>query len=230
MKTVQSPTTVMKRSYEIVRLPQSLPIQQCQGTRQLLITTQSPCVHSTCPRKVSGKYLVGLTGTMHVDRMTSERVLSARVRFQWAAPATELPKVPLEQDGFSRLGNIRVSFRYIRRWESLVNYGSMYIPPGFSKMLEWGAFAVLLQHAKPALSKRQHDFMPGRLSTTNLCTWLHTAWSNTSPGSQTGVICTEYSSAFQGINHKVLIHKLNQFCHISNQVFRRCESYLSGRG
>ena len=58
---------------------------------------------------------------------------------------------------------------------------------------------------------------------------LHTAWSNISAGSQTDVIYTDYSSAFQSVNHKLLLHKLKHSFHISDKAFDWCESYLSGR-
>ena len=82
---------------------------------------------------------------------------------------------------------------------------------------------------KPPLSERQHGFVPGRSCATNLATMLHTAWSNISAGSQTDVIYTNYSSAFQSVNHKLLLHKLKHYFHISDKAFDWCESYLSGR-
>ena len=71
--------------------------------------------------------------------------------------------------------------------------------------------------------------MPKRSCSTNLATMLHTAWSNISAGSQTDVIYTDFSSAFQSVNHKLLLHKLKHSFHISEKAFDWCESYLSGR-
>ena len=85
------------------------------------------------------------------------------------------------------------------------------------------------EHGRPVLPERQHGFLPGRSFATNLATMLHTAWSNIAAGSQTDVIYTDYSSAFQSVNHNLLLHKLKQSFHISDKAFDWCESYLSGR-
>ena len=72
-------------------------------------------------------------------------------------------------------------------------------------------------------------FLPGRSYATNLCTMLHTAWTNISAGSQTDVIYTDYSSAFQSVNHILLLHKLKNSYRISDKAFDWIGSYLSGR-
>ena len=110
-----------------------------------------------------------------------------------------------------------------------VNYRSVSLLPIFSKVVERIVFTSLFNHVKPALSDRQHGFMPGRSCATNLCTLLETAWSNISAGSQTDVIYTDYSSAFQSVNHKLLIHKLKYSFHVSDQALNWLTSYLSGR-
>ena len=109
------------------------------------------------------------------------------------------------------------------------NYRSVSLLPIFSKVLERIVFTTLYNHVKPALSDRQHGFMPGRSCATNLCTMLETAWSNISAGSQTDVIYTDYSSAFQSVNHKLLLHKLKFSFHVSDQALNWLKSYLSGR-
>ena len=58
---------------------------------------------------------------------------------------------------------------------------------------------------------------------------LHAAWTNISAGSQTDVIYTDYSSAFQSVNHSLLLHKLNLSYQISDKAFDWIRSYLSGR-
>ena len=91
-----------------------------------------------------------------------------------------------------------------------MNYRSVSLLPLFSKVLERVVFSTLVSHVRPALSCQQHGFMPGRSCITNLGSMLHTAWDNISAGSQTDVIYTDYSSAFQSVNHKLLALKLDK--------------------
>ena len=109
------------------------------------------------------------------------------------------------------------------------NYRSVSLLPIFGKVLERIVFHQLFSHVKPVISDVQHGFMPGRSCATNLCTMLHTAWTNISAGSQTDVIYTDYSSAFQSVNHRLLLHKLKNSYHISGKAFDWIGSYLSGR-
>ena len=75
----------------------------------------------------------------------------------------------------------------------------------------------------------QHGFLPGRSCASNLGTMLHSAWNNVSAGSQTDVIYTDFSSAFQSVNHKLLIQKLKTSFHVADKALAWCESYLAGR-
>lgn len=109
------------------------------------------------------------------------------------------------------------------------NYRSVSLLPLFSKVLEKIVFSELFCHVNPTISDMQHGFFPGRSPATNLCTMLHTAWTNISAGSQTDVIYTDYSSAFQSVNHRLLLHKLKVSYHISDKAFDWISSYLSGR-
>ena len=105
----------------------------------------------------------------------------------------------------------------------------MSLLPLFGKALERVAFTALYDHVKPALSDRQHGFMPGRSCASNLLTMLNNAWNNIAARSQTDIIYTDYSSAFQSVNHKLLLHKLNNYYHLSGNAFEWCNSYLSER-
>ena len=109
------------------------------------------------------------------------------------------------------------------------NFRSVSLLPIFGKVLERIVFLQLFNHVKPVIFDVQHGFMPGRSCATNLCTMLHTAWTNISAGSQTDVIYTDYSSAFQSVNHSLLLHKLKNSYHISGKAFDWIGSYLSGR-
>ena len=161
--------------------------------------------------------------------------ISARVIRECAdeltVPVTKLCKLSLIQGVFPRQwkrANI-VPLHKKGSKSSPLNYRSVSLLPLFGKVLERVVFSALYQHVQPALSDRQHGFMPGRSCASNLLTMLHTAWSNISAGSQTDVIYTDYSSAFQSVNHKLLLHKLKNSYNLSGKAFSWCKSYLSDR-
>ena len=110
-----------------------------------------------------------------------------------------------------------------------MNYRSVSLLPLFSKVLERVVFSTLVSHVRPALSCQQHGFMPGRSCITNLGSMLHTAWDNISAGSQTDVIYTDYSSAFQSVNHKLLALKLEKSYHVTGKALSWLKSYLLER-
>ena len=96
-------------------------------------------------------------------------------------------------------------------------------------MLEKLACDALMQHVRPALSDAQHGFLTGRSCTTNLAVYLRHAWMSVSEGCQTDVVYTDFSAAFQSVNHKLLLHKLQNSFHIEGHTLQWFVSYLSGR-
>ena len=109
------------------------------------------------------------------------------------------------------------------------NYRSISLLPLFGRMLEKLACDALMQHVRPALSDAQHGFLSGRSCTTNLAVYLRHAWMSVSEGCQTDVVYTDFSAAFQSVNHKLLLHKLQNSFHIEGHALQWFVSYLSGR-
>ena len=110
-----------------------------------------------------------------------------------------------------------------------LNYRSVSLLPLFSKVLEKVVFNTLIRHVRPALSCQQHGFLAGRSCVTNLGTMLHKAWENITAASQTDAIYTDYSSAFQSVNHQLLILKLERSYHVNGKALAWLKSYLSER-
>ena len=90
-------------------------------------------------------------------------------------------------------------------------------------------YEELLRHTAPALSPTQHGFLPGRSCITNLTTYLHSAWCAMSDRRQTDAIYTDFSAAFQSVNHKLLLYKLSESYSIGGKIFEWFVSYLSDR-
>ena len=109
------------------------------------------------------------------------------------------------------------------------NYRSVSLLPLFGRMLEKLACDVLMQHVRPALSDAQYGFLTGRSCTTNLAVYLRHAWMSVSGRWQTDVVYTDFSAAFQSVNHKLLLHKLQNSFHIEGHALQWFVSYLSGR-
>ena len=87
----------------------------------------------------------------------------------------------------------------------------------------------LLYHVPPVLSSAQHGFLPRRSCVTNLATYLEHAWTSMSDGCQTDAVYTDFSAAFQPVNHDLLLHKLSKSYHFSGKTLDWFTSYLSGR-
>ena len=109
------------------------------------------------------------------------------------------------------------------------NYRSVSLTSLFGKLLERCVCDALLSHVQPVLTPKQHGFVPRRSCDTNLASLLKTAWESISSGHQTDVIYTDYSAAFQSVNHKLLIHKLKNSYQISGTALRWLSSYLENR-
>ena len=169
------------------------------------------------------------------DKACGPDNISARVVRECAdvltVPVTKLCRLSFEQGVFPKLWKqANIVPIHKKGTKSLPsNYRSVSLLPLLGKVLERVVFAALFAHVKPALSDKQHGFMPGRSCSSNLMTMLHTAWSNISAGSQTDVVYTDYSSAFQSVNHKLLLHKLEKSYNLSDKAFSLCKSYISDR-
>ena len=109
------------------------------------------------------------------------------------------------------------------------NYRSVSLLPLFGKILERVVYDQLYQHVSSTLCNEQHGFIPRRSCVTNLSVYLQSAWEAISDGYQTDAIYTDYSAAFQSVNHSLLIHKLKNSYHLKDLAIKWFVSYLSDR-
>ena len=109
------------------------------------------------------------------------------------------------------------------------NYRSVSLLPLFAKILEKVVYDQLLLHVSPVLCSEQHGFVPGRSCTSNLAVFLTSAWEAISEGYQTDVIYTDFSAAFQSVDHRLLIHKLKNSYQLRDSALAWFVSYLSDR-
>lgn len=109
------------------------------------------------------------------------------------------------------------------------NYRSISLLPLFGKILERVAYDELFRHVSPVLCEQQHGFIPKRSCVSNLAIYLRSAWEAILDGYQTDAIYTDYSAAFQSVNHALIIHKLKQSYHLQDFSLKWFVSYLSDR-
>ena len=113
--------------------------------------------------------------------------------------------------------------------KSAHNYRSVSLLSLFGKTLERVVYDVLYHHVSPVLCAEQHGFIPKRSCVTNLATYLKHAWEAISDGCQTDAIYTDYSAAFQSVNHTLIIHKLEKSFNLNGNALNWFVSYLSDR-
>ena len=117
------------------------------------------------------------------------------------------------------------------------NYRSVSLLPIVSKVLEKILCDAFVRHISPAISPSQHGFVPGKSCVTNLSEFMFYATSfyvlclcyAMQSKSQLDVIYTDFSSAFQSVDHRYLLHKLQTSFGISGQMLSLFGSYLAQR-
>lgn len=98
------------------------------------------------------------------------------------------------------------------------------IPKAFEKIVT----DKLFEFISPSISIYQHGFVKGRSTVTNLATFTSSVTCSLENGSQTDCIYTDFSKAFDKINHSILLRKLQkQGC--SNDFCDWTASYLNAR-
>ena len=161
--------------------------------------------------------------------------ISARIVAECAAelavPLTVLYRASVQSGVFPKRwknANIVPIFKKGDRRDAS-NYRSVSLLPLFGKVLERVVFNQLYSHVSPVICAEQHGFIPRRSCATNLAVYLKSAWEAISDGYQTDAIYTDFSAAFQSVNHTLLVHKLKQSFNVHDNALKWFVSYLSDR-
>ena len=109
------------------------------------------------------------------------------------------------------------------------NYRSVSLLPIVSKVFEKILCDAFVQHISPVISSSQHGFVSGKSCVTNLSEFMFYATSAMQSKSQLDVIYTDFSSAFQSVDHRFLLHKLQTSFGVSGQMLSLFGSYLTQR-
>ncbi|XP_045450173.1 uncharacterized protein LOC123658926 [Melitaea cinxia] len=108
------------------------------------------------------------------------------------------------------------------------NYRPISILSCCAKLFESIVYDVLYNHFKSSLSPNQHGFVKGRSTTSNLLEYKSYLCKVFAKCGQVDSIYTDFSKAFDRVNHSILTHKLARYG-VHGNLLRWVESYLSRR-
>ena len=91
------------------------------------------------------------------------------------------------------------------------NYRPISILSTIAKIFESLIYPLLLDHVKNSLSIGQHGFLPKRSTNTNLVNYIHQAAESVDQNIQVDAIYTDFSSAFDKVDHNILVRKLQAY-------------------
>lgn len=111
---------------------------------------------------------------------------------------------------------------------NIENYRGISALCAISKLFEIIVFEPTFAHCKVGLADEQHGFMPKRSTATNLLCFTSYVFDSFADCTQTDAIYTDLSAAFDTINHRIAVAKLDRFG-IGGDLLRWFESYLTGR-
>lgn len=112
--------------------------------------------------------------------------------------------------------------------DNVLNYRPISILSSIPKLFEKLVVNQLRTHIWPAICTEQHGFVGGRSTLSNLALFKTTVADVIDRGSQLDVIYTDFSKAFDRVDHRVILHKL-KFFGIDGALLSWVGSYLSNR-
>ena len=110
-----------------------------------------------------------------------------------------------------------------------LNYRSVSLLPLCAKVFEKIVTEQLYQYVSPHLSPEQHGFVRNKSCATNLASFVAHGWTAIKEQSQLDAIYTDFSSAFQSVNHQLLLYKLKHMYGIDGPALRWLTSYMERR-
>jgi len=179
----------------------------------------------------STRFSLDLTRIKHVDQIISVPESSVSVLTNYAFRCTKFASFPSGRENFPTSGKRQISHQYIRKATGKIRRTTepFHFFAYVARFQKKTIYNALSDHILPALTNTQHGFIPKRSCASNLAVFLRHAWDSIAAGCQTDAIYTDYSSAFQSVNHKLLLYKLENAYHVSDKMLSLIRSYLTGR-
>ena len=114
------------------------------------------------------------------------------------------------------------------RNSKIENYRPIALISTPAKIFESIVYNRIFKHVQPVLSQHQHGFIPGRSTVTNLTEFTHNIATEMHNKKQVDVIYTDFTKAFDLVDHDILLSKLATF-NVIKEFRQFLGSYLSGR-
>ena len=108
------------------------------------------------------------------------------------------------------------------------NYRCIAKLPTIAKFFEHLVNVNLLETVRDRISPKQHGFMKGRSTATNLTEFVYYARSGLNTKAQVDVLYTDFTKAFDRVDHGILIQKLSAF-NLPQNLLTWLKSYLDNR-
>ena len=115
------------------------------------------------------------------------------------------------------------------RTDLALNYRSVSLLPIVSKVFEKILLDGFVNHIRPIIADAQHGFVSNRSCITNLGELMAYATTALKEKLQLEIIYTDFSGAFQSVDHRLLLHKLEATYGISGPLLALFKSYLTNR-
>lgn len=145
-------------------------------------------------------------------------------------PLTKLYNLALRSNTFPsmwKVGRVCPIFKKGSK-EDITNYRPITILSNFSKVFESVLYARIYVSISPAINCRQHGFVSRRSTVTNLVCFTQFLAESLDNNCQVDVVFTDFSRAFDSIDHGILVDKLKSFG-LSKSLIAFLVSYLSDR-
>lgn len=111
---------------------------------------------------------------------------------------------------------------------SIENYRPIALICNFAKVFEILLHDVIFNHVKNSISPSQHGFFKKRSTTTNLSMFTQYVSDAMDSKCQIDVVYTDFSKAFDKLDHEILLSKLQSFG-FSDLLIQLLSTYLIGR-
>lgn len=108
------------------------------------------------------------------------------------------------------------------------NYRPISLLSCFAKVFESLIYKHIYFHLKPVISNKQHGFVAGRSTTTNLMTYVHDLNDSFNNHGQVDSLYTDFAKAFDKVDHYILCRKAHHLG-IHGVLLRWITSYLCNR-